>query len=207
MEIKAILFDMGGVMVNCDTQTSLTAFAMRIGKPYEDVYATLVNEDLFGPFELGELSAQEYYEQIKTALDCEISYELFVESWNSILKEFPESTQMVSDLRDRYKLIALSNTNELHQKYMQDTFMNLRGLHDWVTSCDVGAAKPDSHIYELAAQRTGVSKDQILYVDDRKEFVDAGRRCGLMSVHCYGPVQLQSALTKLGILKNERALY
>lgn len=205
MNIEAILFDMGGVMVNCDPKPALSAFAAGLGKPYEEVYAAIANEEVISPFELGQISPEDYFEKVKATLGCDLNYQDFVVTWNSIITEFPESTQLIKTLRSRYRLVALSNTNELHQEHMINTMPNLKGLHDWATSWEIGSAKPDTQIFEVAVQKAGVCRDNILYIDDRKEFVEAGRQFGLIAAHCFGPVQLQAALQKLGVLTSEHA--
>ncbi|MCX4537892.1 HAD-IA family hydrolase (plasmid) [Streptomyces sp. NBC_00841] len=61
------------------------------------------------------------------------------------------------------------------------------GLEDFadhvVSSARVGVAKPDRKIYEIAAERAGVAMDRCLFVDDRRENVDAAAALGMTGVH------------------------
>ena len=66
--------------------------------------------------------------------------------------------------------------------------------HDVVSSALVGIAKPDRRIYEIAVERAGVPAERCLFVDDRKENVDAAVALGMAGVHYRGPDDLREAL-------------
>ncbi|MEU3568715.1 HAD-IA family hydrolase [Kitasatospora sp. NPDC036755] len=63
-----------------------------------------------------------------------------------------------------------------------------------VNSSRVGSAKPDRRIYEIAVERAGVAPERCLFVDDRRENVDAAVALGMTGVHYRGPEDLRRAL-------------
>ncbi|MEV0257485.1 HAD-IA family hydrolase [Streptomyces sp. NPDC050732] len=67
-------------------------------------------------------------------------------------------------------------------------------LDDVVSSADLGIAKPDRRIYEIAAERAGVAPDRCLFVDDRQENVDAAVALGMTGLLYREPAELRAAL-------------
>ena len=102
-------------------------------------------------------------------------------------------------LHQRYRLIALSNTNELHITHIRTSIPSLAIFDDWVVSCDVGFRKPDPEIYSIALQRGGVRAQSTIYVDDRPELVDAGRAVGLAAIRFENSQQLEDELRAIGV--------
>ncbi|WP_030276028.1 HAD-IA family hydrolase [Streptomyces sp. NRRL B-24484] len=73
--------------------------------------------------------------------------------------------------------------------------LGLTGLVDGVVnSAEVGSAKPDRRIYEIAAERAGVAPERCLFVDDRAENVAAAVALGMAGLHHRTPADLRAAL-------------
>ncbi|MEU6991859.1 HAD-IA family hydrolase [Streptomyces sp. NPDC046465] len=70
-------------------------------------------------------------------------------------------------------------------------------LDDVVSSADLGIAKPDRRIYEAAATRAGVAPGRCLFVDDRRENVDAAVALGMTGLLYREPADLRAALAPL----------
>lgn len=68
---------------------------------------------------------------------------------------------------------------------------------EMVLSYEVGLAKPDKRIYELALQRLGASASQTIFVDDNKDFCDSAEKVGITTIHF---VDNNSLLEKLNTL-------
>lgn len=195
---EAIFFDLGGVVVDVESDRLIHQVAQLIGRTFEEVHAAVYHEELLLPLELGQIKPRDYYEGLKRFLDIPWTYEQFVRSWNDILRENSAVTQLVHRLRRHHKLIALSNTNELHLNHMK-AFPSLSMLDDWVASCDVGLRKPDPEIYRLALRRVGVGVEAAIYIDDRPELVEAGRSAGLTAIRCENGAQVERDLRALGV--------
>ncbi len=70
-----------------------------------------------------------------------------------------------------------------------------------VNSADIGCAKPSACFYEHAARRCGCDRDEVLFVDDRLENVDAATRFGFRGHHFRDPVTLQRVLRECGVIR------
>jgi putative hydrolase of the HAD superfamily len=199
MEYPLVMFDMGGVTVDVESDRLVEQVAQLLGRPFDDVQQAVYHRDLLLPFELGKISARAYYEGLVKALPISWPYERFVVAWNDIFRENADVTRIMHRLKERHTLIALTNTNELHLEYLRSSVPSLRVVQDWVASCNVGLRKPDPQIYFLALERAGILPRQAVYVDDRPEMVEAGRSIGLTAVRFENSRQLEEDLQSIGL--------
>jgi putative hydrolase of the HAD superfamily len=198
MAYELVMFDVGGVAVEFDTDRLILQVSQLVGQPFEEVQRAVYDDELLLHFELGRMTPQAYYQALKERLRLSWGYEQFVRVWNSIFIENRDVTQLLQRVRKRHKLLALTNTNSLHLEYLKKNFPSLSIFDHWVASCDVGLRKPDPQIYLLALKRAGVRPQAAIYVDDRPELVEAGRGAGLTAIRCESGPQREQALRAVG---------
>ena len=199
MTYQLVLFDLGGVVFEVESDRLVHQVSQLIGRPFEEVQQAVYHTDLLLPFELGRITATAYYEGLKKRLKLRWTYEQFVRAWNGVFTEHTDVTTLMQRLRKRHRLMALTNTNILHLDHIKASFPSLSVLEDWVASCDVGLRKPDPQFYRLALERAGVRPSEAVYVDDRPEMVEAGRAVGLTAVHFESGRQLDEDLQAIGL--------
>ena len=199
MQYPLVIVDLGGVVVDMESDRLVHQVSQLLGRSFEEVQAAIYHEELLLPFELGRIKAPAYYEGLKRTLELPWTYEQFVRAWNDIFRENRDVTWIMQRLRKRHKLVALSNTNELHLAHIKTTIPSLSIIEDWVASCDVGLRKPDPKIYFLALERSGMLPRQAVFIDDRPEFVDAGRSIGLTAIRFENGHQLEEDLQSIGL--------
>ena len=199
MTYQLVLFDLGGVVVEVESDRLVHQVSQLIGRPFEEVQQAVYHTDLLLPFELGRVTPTAYYEGLKKRLKLRWTYEQFVRAWNGIFTEHTDVTTLMQRLRKRHRLMALTNTNILHLDHIKASYPSLSVLEDWVASCDVGLRKPDPQFYRFALERAGVRPSEAVYVDDRPEMVEAGRAVGLTAVHFESGRQLDEDLQAIGL--------
>ena len=199
MVYQLALFDLGGVVVHFDSDRLVHQASQLIGKSFDDVHQAVYDKELLLPFELGQIRPQAYYEGLKTKLKLPWTYEQFVRIWNDIFSENQDVAWLLRRLKERHKLVALTNTNELHISHMKRSIPSLALFHHIIASCDVGLRKPDPQIYRVALERAGVQPREAIYVDDRPELVEAGRSVGLAAIRFESLPQLEHDLRQLGL--------
>ena len=199
MSYQLVLCDLGGVVVDVESDRLVHQVSQLLGRSFDDVQQAVYHKDLLLPLELGHITAKAYYERLKKSLKLPWTYEQFARSWNDIFRENIEVTAILQRLRKRHRLFALTNTNELHLAYIRSNVPSLSVIEQWVASCEVGLRKPDPNIYLLALQRAGVRPGEAVYVDDRPELVDAGRSVGLTAIRFESSRQLEQDLQAIGL--------
>ena len=95
--------------------------------------------------------------------------------------------------------MLLSNTNDIHFRFIRKHYPVLRHFDDFVLSYEVGVMKPDAGIYAEALRRAGVPPSECFFVDDKQVNVDAARKAGIDAVRFEGRERLESQLSERGI--------
>ena len=199
MNYDLVMFDLGGVALEVESDRQVHQVAQLVGRTFEEVHRAIYDDKLLLPFEVGKISAEVYYQGLQERLHLSWSYQQFVGAWNGIFNENRDVTDLMKRLRKRYKLLALSNTNVLHLDHIKSSFPALSIFDHWVASCEVGMRKPEPEIYAFAAKQAGVRPQAAIYIDDRPELVEAGRAAGLKAIRFESGDQLIEALRAVGI--------
>ena len=147
------------------------------------------------------MSRQEFAERFVRDWELNVTPERFLQEfrgWSGCL--LPGAAELLESLRPRFRLAALSNSNELHwERHTQD--LGVTGLFEFaLSSHQVGLAKPAAEFYLLALERLGVSPDAVLFFDDTPAHVAAASALGIRSFQVNGIQDLRSCLAKEQIL-------
>ncbi len=195
------MFDLGKVLVGFDYTRGYRALEPHCRFPASEIPARINAAGLVLPFERGEVSNQAFFEGLSAALGLEVSYDRFCELWSEIFLPEPLlADELLAGLHSRYRLVLISNTNDIHFRMIERTYPLLRHFEARALSYQVGAMKPAAAMYQEAVRLAGCPPEQCLYIDDVREFVEAGRRHGLDAVQFQGESRLVEELRKRGIL-------
>lgn len=198
--IRAVLFDLGQVLVPFDLGRGLRALAPYCPHPPQEIQRRIASSGLVRPFEEGRIAPEEFAHRLGELLDLSIGYEQFCELWSSIfLPETLVPETLVESLARRYRLLLVSNTNAIHYSMIEQRYAILRHFHDRVLSYEVGALKPDPRIYQEAVRRAGCEPSECFYTDDIPEYVEAARRLGMIAVQFLSAGQLARELASHGV--------
>jgi putative hydrolase of the HAD superfamily len=116
-------------------------------------------------------------------------------SWSEV---YPEMLKFVAELKQQgYRLALLSNAPSDLVEHAQSVLEGL--ISEFLFSSQLGLAKPDPRIFEVALQRLEVDPEDVVFVDDNAENVEAARRVGMRVVHHVSVEQTRVELARLGI--------
>ena len=177
--IKAIIFDFGDVFINLDKQAT--------GRKLKEMNIQNLPESLMlknQEYEQGFVTSDEISENYRAEFP-EMQEKDFLDSWNSILLDFPEYRfKWIQKLAasKNYKLILLSNTNENHINNIKDRVEFFEAFKDcfdaFYLSHEIGLRKPNSNIYEYVLDQQNLKAEDCLFIDDTKENTDAAANLG-----------------------------
>ncbi|NNL15751.1 MAG: HAD-IA family hydrolase [Flavobacteriaceae bacterium] len=115
-----------------------------------------------------------------------ISRKDVIKIWNYVLVEFPKyKFEFLQNLRgqNKYKLILLSNTNELHMEWVKNQvpfYIDFKNCFDrFYLSHEINLRKPDRAIFEFVIQENNLVPSETLFIDDTKENTDAANQIGI----------------------------
>jgi glucose-1-phosphatase len=183
--IKAIIFDFGDVFINLDiegfTQNAFNHF--KINEFSEEMMA-------FNSFyEQGLISTDEFLEFYVENFP-KLSEEELIDIWNFMLKDFPKHRlDFLKELQKsgKYKLILLSNTNELHIDWIKKNvpfYEEFKNCFDaFYLSHDIHLRKPNRDIFEFVLSENNFNAEDCFFVDDNKENIKTANSLGIHTWH------------------------
>ena len=194
---RAILFDLGNVLVAFDFTRGYRALEGVCPHPAEEIPARIAASGLVPPYERGEVSSEAFYLQLCRLLDLCVAYDQFCALWSTIFLPDPiVSEDLLTSLRRRYRMVLISNTNDIHFRVIQANYPLIGHFDAMVLSHQVGAMKPADRIYQEAIRQAGCRPEECFYTDDVPEFVEGGRRNGLDAVRFTGQADLERELQR-----------
>lgn len=178
--IKTIIFDFGDVFINLDKPATLRELKNAGLEEFSPEMLTW-NQN----YEKGSLASEEFI-QLYLKNNPNLSEEIFRNSWNSILKDFPKYRfDFIKKLSEenKFQLILLSNTNEIHIDWVKqnvpffDEFTNC--FDAFYLSQEINLRKPDASIFEFVIQKHDLIPGETLFIDDTPENTEAASKLGL----------------------------
>jgi putative hydrolase of the HAD superfamily len=170
------------------------------GFPVDEIRRRTGNTGLVPQLEIGQVGSRDFVSRLGAALGVSFDYAQFCEIWSSIFLPgtlIPES--LIIDLKKRYPLVLLSNTNEMHFEMLERNYPILGHFQKRALSHEVGAAKPNPLIYQKAVELAGCRAEECFFTDDIPEYVEGARKLGIDAVQFQSAEQLQQEFALRGM--------
>ncbi len=201
-KIKNLLFDLGGVLLNIDYNKTAHAFKLLGVKQFDELYSQAAANDLFEMLETGKISEQDFYLNIKTYCDPQITHQQIENAWNAMLLDFRiDSLQHLIKLKERYNIYLLSNTNSIHLTAFTKIFQKETGkenLDDFFIkayySHVINERKPYPLTYKMVLEDAGIKAEETLFIDDSIKNIEGAVEAGLEVHHLINGEKIEDIL-------------
>ncbi len=190
-DLDAVVFDLGGVLLNLDYGATTRALGELSGRDVSSLYTQAEQSVVFDRFERGETSAAEFRRELRAMLGTTSSDDELDRAWNALLLDLPEENlNLLTRLRDTHRVFLLSNTNELHLDAFLARYERAHGKRGaWSAFFDrdyyshlLGMRKPEERIFEHVLTSEGLDRKRTLFVDDNPHNVAVARTVGMHAV-------------------------
>jgi putative hydrolase of the HAD superfamily len=200
--IRAIIFDIGRVLVRVDIRRAQQGLAKGLNLTPEELWSAIERDPRWADWQEGRMSARDWHQNLSQRLGMTMSFDEFKTVWNSALDPEPiHPNTLFGLLAKSYTLGLLSNTDPIHVAHLESNYKFYEHFPKPVRtySCVAGASKPNPLIFRQALKACKARAEQTVYIDDIRAYVDASRSLGMKAIHFQSPEQLREEFAGLRV--------
>jgi glucose-1-phosphatase len=189
-QIKNIIFDLGGVLLNLDMAKTRQEFYDLGLTQIDELFRIGHAASFFKQYEIGAISDQEFVDEIKKEINVSVPDQQIIHAWNAMLLDFPSKrVEWLKKQRQQFRIFLFSNTNALHLIEFRKSFNAAHGFEidelfeKAYYSHEAKIRKPDAGAYQLVIDENGLEAAHTLFIDDALINVEAAIATGLQGYH------------------------
>jgi putative hydrolase of the HAD superfamily len=192
INFDAIIFDLGGVILNINYQKTIEAFKNLGIQNFDALYTQAQQNHLFDKLETGKINEVEFYNGINDLVSIELTSQEILTAWNAMLLDLPEHrVSFLPHIAKSTPIYLLSNTNSIHLTALQNTIGTAYGqkslLEDLFVetfySHQIGTRKPHAEAFEIIINKCGLNPEKTLFIDDSEQHIVGAKKVGLQTHH------------------------
>ncbi len=202
--IKAVIFDVGGVLIRTEDYTSRQKWEQKLGLAPGESEQIVFNSKMGQKAQRGEISNEALWSWIGTRLDLR----------NEQLAAFRAgfwagdvlNTQLVAyirSLRPAYQTAIISNATDGLRASLTEEFQIADAFDLIVGSAEEKIMKPDPQIYQITLDRLGRQPQESVFIDDFAHNIAAARSLDMFVIHYRPGVNAPNELAALGVTPKE----
>ncbi len=185
--IRSVISDLGKVILFFDNHIFFRKIAEFCPVTASEI-AERVHEqrDLIRSFDTGKISPEDFYREVIQRLDAKVDQKTFFMIYCDIFSLNVPVLDILAGLKNRYKLILLSNTDKKRFTFIKKAFPEILIFDEYVLSFEVGYLKPHPQIYREAIKKAEARAEECVFIDDIEENIEGAKKVGIDTI-LYGP--------------------
>ncbi len=198
---SVIVSDLGNVLIPFDYNIAykrLENIENGLGQRFLDQYKE--NYDFHRSFERGEVSEEEFLTKLSGFINNRVDKQTLISVYSKIFTVNEDVVSLLPELKKKYKLVLLSNTNIIHQKYGWKEYSFLKNFDKLILSHEVGSVKPEEKIYRAVEDYTKLPSEEHIFIDDIYEYAEAAKKLGWDAIQFKSYNQLVDGLKARDII-------
>lgn len=200
MSIQTIVFDFGNVIGFFSHRKAAEQLAVYSPLSVEDILHHYLDADLEDDFESGRMSLVDFRSLVRQRCHARCTDAQLDLAIADMFTPNNEVCELIPSLKPRYRLVLLSNTNELHAAHFRRQFVETLAHFDaLVLSHEVRMRKPCADIYAHCQKVAGSNPRHYLFIDDLPNNIEAARACGWQGIVYHRGLDLRREMHKLGV--------
>tara|TARA_B100001094_G_scaffold82970_1_gene79244 strand:+ start:741 stop:1361 length:621 start_codon:yes stop_codon:yes gene_type:complete len=196
--IKALLFDLGGVVIEIDFDRVFNAWSKYSSLSCKQITDSFYFDVMYQQHERGEIESQVYYNHVRSTFNLTATNEQIELGWNKIFSgEIKSVVKQIDKIKSQINCYAFTNTNAAHQSAWELCCPNVAPLFQRVfSSCNLGYRKPDSAAFNTVLSLMQVDKNEVLFFDDTEENIIAAKDLGIQAQLVKNPSDVLNVLVQ-----------
>ncbi len=188
--IRTIIFDFGGVVIDIDYVRTIRKFKEYGVKDFEKRFSKATQDEFFQHLERGEVSKRDFLTKMRLVSGNRLTDEQIISAWDALIIGYsPGRIRLLQKIKPYYRLILLSNTNELHIEkalhlFAQSYDFEFSSLFDYVYwSYETGMRKPEPEIFQFVLDKHRLLPEETLFIDDSIQHIEGAKTLGIQAYH------------------------
>ncbi len=208
MPVKNIILDFGGVLLDIDYQRTEHAFIKLGCINFKEIYSQAAQTNLFNKYEVGEITEAVFFEELKEISGIKnITSGEIRNAWDAMLIGFPEENYlMLKELKKKYRVFLLSNTNETHITAFEKLIEKVCPVNEFENlfekvyySCRMHLRKPDAACFLYVLGNAHLKLEETIFIDDSIQHIEGAKQVGLTAHFLEKNVRTATLLKSLGL--------
>jgi glucose-1-phosphatase len=198
---SVIVFDLGNVLLPFNNKLIIERFN-RVSPGLGNKFLNYYKENYFihRNFERGDISEDEFINIMLSVLENKVDKNEFINAYSTIFTVNEDVVALLPELKKKYMLVLLSNTDSIHRKYGWKDFPFLKYFDKFILSYEVNAVKPEGKIYQAAESYSKRPSNEHFFIDDILEYTEGAKNAGWDAVQFSGYDNLVNDLKERKIL-------
>ncbi|MEN8097671.1 MAG: HAD family phosphatase [Chloroflexota bacterium] len=203
--IEAVIFDVGGVL---DVPSNPHAeeldrmqVASELGLELDEMWSTFYHSQAWRNARVGKITEVEFWNQVLTPfgiVEPEAQWDFITRLWKH--KEVnPAMRSLIESLHGNIRLAIISNATDILPWILNERFQVAHFFEVIINSWEVGYAKPDPEIYNIALRQLDLDSERTVFIDDQLHNVVAAQELGMHAVQFDGVEALTDYLQSLNV--------
>ena len=201
--IKAIILDLGGVILNINYQKTINEFENIGIKRASSLYSKQTQNNLFDQIETGAISEKEFLNGIQN-LAVKTTHNEIRKAWNSMILNLPDSrVKSIQKVKPKFKIFLLSNTNSIHiaefkRKIGDLEYYKFYNLFEKIYySHEIGHRKPNKEAFQIILNENNLIANEVLFIDDSYQHIKVAKSLSINTHHLKDDEDLTTILADI----------
>ncbi len=188
MPVKNIILDFGGVLLDIDYLLTEQAFIKLGCTNFKEIYSQAAQTNLFNKYEVGEITEAVFFDELKNLSGLKnITPKESRNAWDAMLIGFPEENYlMLKELKKKYRVFLLSNTNETHITAFEKLIEKVCPVNEFENlfekvyySCRIHLRKPDAVCFLHVLNNANLKLEETIFIDDSIQHIEGAKKVGI----------------------------
>lgn len=188
---NAIIFDLGGVILNIDYHKTSEAFKSLGISNFDELYSQAQQNNVFDDLEKGLIKPNEFYDYVRSTSQLDLTNKEIEDAWNAMLLDLPNNRiELIQKLANDYPIYLYSNTNEIHLNAFRQIIGKEHGNPNLLEglfiktyySHEINMRKPNANGFLKIIEDNNLEIATTLFIDDSEQHIIGAKKVGLKTI-------------------------
>jgi putative hydrolase of the HAD superfamily len=186
-EIKNLLLDLGGVVLNVDYHKMVDIFKEYGVINFDKHFTQAKQVEIIDKFEEGKCTIEEFRNGIRDLVEVDLTDAQIDKAWFSMILDLPkERIELIGLLKLKYNVYLFSNTNELHIELLKKRYEEEFGFDIFQMlftkayfSNEIKMRKPHPESFQWLLNDAEIKAEETLFIEDSPQHIEGAKKVGL----------------------------